>query len=227
MTQGDRSLEGVFVGRPNRFLALVRIGAETVEAYLPNTARLTGLLEPGVRVIVVPVDDPARTTRFTLTRVWDGTWVSIEASQAPALLAGWLAEHPLAGFGEVADLRREVPLGRHRIDLVAQTTAGEVWVEVKSGSRGVGGDALLSGTPSARGRRHLEVLAELVAEGTPAAVAFVVQRGDVDRFVVGGDADPTWIQAVETARRRGVAILAYRCAVTPESVRIDGELPIV
>jgi len=227
MRMTDRWVEGVLVERSNRFLAVVRLpSGDTVEAYVPNTARLTGLLEPGARVIMVSVSHPARKTRFTLTRVWDGTWVSLEASRAPVLLADWLGDHPLDGFGEVADLHREVALGRHRIDLVAGTPAGEVWLEVKSGSRGVGGDALLSGTPSARGRRHLEALAELVAEGTPAAVAFVVQRADVDRFVVGGDADRTWIEAVRSARRSGVQILAYRCAVTPAMVHIDRELPV-
>lgn len=228
MTTIDVPMVGVFLERPNRFLTRVRLDSgEVVHAYLPNTARLTGLLVPGSRVILRPVDDPARKTRFTLTRVWEGVWVALDASRAPELLVPWLLGHGLTGFGAVTSIRREVTLGRHRLDLLVETQdAGEVWIEVKSGSRAVGGAALLSGTPSERGVQHLEALARLVADGRPAAVAFVVQRSDARRLDVGGDADPSWIDAVSAARDAGVVVLAYGCRVAPDEMAVDRELPI-
>lgn len=113
-------VEGIVVERRNRFVAAVRLGGgRVVDAYLPNTARLSGLLEPGRRALVEPADDPARRTRFTLTRIWDGCWVGIEAYRAPGLVAGGMPERRMwEPYGMVAGIDREVRFGRHRIDLV-------------------------------------------------------------------------------------------------------------
>jgi sugar fermentation stimulation protein A len=223
-------VEGTVVERRNRFVVAVHLGGcRVVDAYLANTARLGGLLEPGRRVLVEPADDPARTTRFTLTRIWDGCWVGIEAYRAPGLLAGWMLERRVwEPFGAVAGIDREVRFGRHRIDLVVHLSdGGSVVTEVKSGSRRAGRSAPLSRTPSTRGEAHLEALADLVAGGRPAAAVFVIQRPDVDRMLVGGDADPGWVAAVMRAHAAGVHVLAYRCDVTPEVIAVAGRIPVV
>ncbi len=218
-----------FVDRPNRFVVRGRRDDGVVlVAYLPNTGRLTHLCEPGRPWIFRRARRPDRRTEYTAIRAWDGAWVAPEASRAPELLADWLeAGHPLGPFGGVVGLEREVRLAGHRLDLRVDTEAGSVWVEVKSGGRGRDGTALLSQTPSARGAAHLELLGRLVADGELAAAAFVVQRPDVERLLVGGDADPGWIEAVTRARDARVAILAYGCTVTPERVGIAGEIPVV
>lgn len=221
-------MTAAFVRRPNRFLVVARLhGGGEVTAYLPNTGRLEHLTEPGRPFVLRRDGGQHRTTEFTAIRAWDGTWVALEASLAPRLLTEWLdAGHPLGPFGSVTDLRTEVSRGRHRIDLVATTDGGPVWVEVKSGGRSAATAALLSRTPSTRGTTHLAALADLVDGGERAAVAFVVQRGDVDRLLIGGDADPGWLDAVRTAGAGGVAVLAFGCAVTETEVHIDRALPV-
>jgi DNA-binding sugar fermentation-stimulating protein len=102
-----------------------------------------------------------------------------------------------------------------------------VWVEVKSGGRCVHGTALLSGTPSTRGVAHLAALAGLVARGEQAAAAFVIQRPDAERLLVGGDADPGWIEGVRDAREAGVAITAFGCEVDEADIRIARWLPVL
>jgi sugar fermentation stimulation protein A len=155
--------------------------------------------------------------------------VGIEAYRAPALLADRMLECRMwEPFGAVAGIDREVRFGRHRIDLVVHLGGGgSVVTEVKSGSRRLGRAAPLSRTPSRRGAAHLEALSGLVAGGRPAAAAFVIQRPDVDRMVVGGDADPGWITAVERAHAAGVHVLAYRCDVTPDTIEVAGRIPVV
>lgn len=218
-----------FVERPNRFVAIAELDDGTrVPAYLPNTGRLTHLTVAGRPLILRRDGTPPRTTEYTVVRAWDGCWVGLEASGAPRLLSSWLlAGNPLPGFGAVEHLRREVTTHGHRLDLVATTAGGEVWVEVKSGGRCVDGTALLSGTPSTRGVAHLATLATLVGDGRRAAAAFVIQRPDAERLLIGGPADPGWIDAVRTARRAGVAITAFRCEVTESEIRIAGALPVI
>ena len=85
-----------FVARENRFVILAeRDGGDLVRAHLPNPARLTDVLVPGARLVLVPTDDPRRRTRWTVTRVWDGTWVALDAGAAAAAVA----EHLRAGGG--------------------------------------------------------------------------------------------------------------------------------
>ncbi len=102
-----------------------------------------------------------------------------------------------------------------------------VWVEVKSGGRGVNGVALLSQTPSARGVSHLATLGSLANSGEAAVAAFVIQRPDVEALRVGGDADPDWIDGVLAASRAGVSVIGFGCDVTETEVSIKQELPIL
>ncbi len=224
-----RALRARFVDRPNRFLVIAELSDGThVEAYLPNTGRLTHLLRPGRPLILRSDAAEHRKTALTAIRAWDGCWVALEAALAPALVADWLAAgRRLGRFGVAVDVRREVPAGRHRFDLVVGTATGPVWVEVKSAGRAAGEEALLSGTPSTRGVAHLAALGRMVEGGERAAAAFVIPRPDVSRLRVGGDADPTWVAAVVAAREAGVEILAFSCDVDETTVRIVRELPVV
>ncbi len=217
------------MARPNRFLVVAQLDdGHQVEAYLPNTGRLTHLTEPGRPLVLRHEPAPRRKTAYTVTRAWDGTWVALEANLAPRLLADWLqAGHRLGPFGRASQIETEVPVDHHRLDLRAFTPQGPVWVEVKSGGRSADGTALLSKTPSRRGVSHLATLARLVEAGHRAVAAFVIQRGDVERLLVGGDADPGWVEAVRHAHEAGVVVLAYGCDVTESSVRISRELDVV
>lgn len=223
------SVPARFVERPNRFLAVVEIEDGSLEpAYLPNTGRLEHLLEPGRPLILRRDGRPPRTTRYTVTRAWDGCWVGLEASIAPALLSEWLLDgHPLPGFGAVSGLRAEVMAGNHRLDVLVETVSGSVWVEVKSGGRVLDGEALLSSTPSLRGASHLAALTRLVADGEPAAAAVVIQRPDARRLRIGEPADPAWVAAFRSARAGGVAVMAFGCGVDTNRVWIDRELLVL
>lgn len=224
----DRSpVPARFLERLSRFVVVAElVDGSRVRAYLPNTGRLLHLAEPGRPMILRRDGTPPRVTEYTATRIWDGCWVGLEASSAPALLTEWLTTHDLPGFGFVKSWKREIAVGGHRLDLVADTELGRVWIEVKSGGRTHHGTALLSKTPSARGIAHLRTLESLVTQGELAAAVFVFQRPDAERLFVGGDAEPGWVQAVIEAHRTGVSILAFGCEVTPRDVHVERPLPV-
>ena len=50
--------EAVFLERPNRFVARIRIGKEETEAHVKNTGRCGELLIPEARIWVSRSDDP-------------------------------------------------------------------------------------------------------------------------------------------------------------------------
>ena len=92
---------GRFVARENRFVARVqRADGSTVRAYVPNTARLEDLLVTDATVVLRPAAAPHRATRWTLTRVWQGTWIALDANAATGLVADHLARGAsLPGWG--------------------------------------------------------------------------------------------------------------------------------
>lgn len=218
-----------FVERENRFVVLARLSdRREVRAYLPNTSRLTDLLVPGARLVLARAEDPRRRTRWTATRVWDGTWVALDAAAAAGSVAAHLdAGARLPGWPAAAAVRREVSRDGHRFDLELDLEDGvSAVVEVKSLSRARVRVAPLSSTPSARGVAHLEALGVLAASGVPAAVVFVVQRGDVDVLDIGLPADPGWIDAVRRAREHGVLVASYACDVEERGLRLGRQLVV-
>lgn len=219
-----------FVARENRFVVQARrTTGELVRAYLPNTARLSDLLVPEAAVLLQPNEDPARRTRWTVTRVWDGTWVSLEAGVASRLVADHLGRTArFADWPPVMSVTREVRVGDHRLDLALEVGEGaDALVEVKSLSRVRSGVAPLSSTPSSRGRAQLELLGRLAAHGRRVGVAFVVQRADAERLDLGAPADPGWRSAIATALQRGLTVVAYRCTVGPTATQITAAIPVV
>ncbi len=227
---GMRRTERVrFVARENRFVVRVeRTTGQRVTAYLPNTARLTDVLVPGATLVAEHSDDPHRRTRWTVTRVWDGTWVSLEASRASALVAGHLeAGGALPGWPPARAVRREVTHTSHRFDLAVELDDGRsAVVEVKSLSRARGGVAPLSGTPSTRGVAHLAALATMARAGDAAAVTFVVQRADAEVLDLAAPADAAWVDAVRDARRAGVHVVAFACDVDEERLALGDPIPV-
>jgi sugar fermentation stimulation protein A len=225
----SRAATARFVARLNRFVALVeRPDGRQVRAYLPNTARLTDLLIPDAPLILVGHDDPTRTTAWTVTRVWDGTWVALAASGAADLLAQHLAAgEPLPGWSPPLAVRREVTRAGRRFDLELTLAEGApAIVEVKSLSRALGRVAPLSATPSTRGVAHLDVLGDLAEGGTRTAVVFVIQRGDVEVLDLDAPAESRWVDGVRRARRRGVEVLAYSCHVTEDELSLSAAVPV-
>jgi sugar fermentation stimulation protein A len=157
------------------------------------------------------------------------TWVGLHTGRANALVAAALeagALEPLAGYREI---RREVPDGKgSRLDfrLAGGRRRKPLWLEVKSVTLAESGVARFPDAVTARGRRHMQTLERLRADGARAAVLFVVQRGDCARVEPADDVDPAYGEALRRAARAGVEVLAVRARVAPGRLTLDGPLPV-
>ena len=58
------TVEGIFLNRPNRFAAQVRIGEKEETVHVKNTGRCRELLIPGRKVWLVRSENPARKTAY-------------------------------------------------------------------------------------------------------------------------------------------------------------------
>lgn len=61
--------KGIFLHRPNRFIAQVEIDGQTETVHVKNTGRCRELLIPGATVYLEESSNPNRKTRFDLIAV--------------------------------------------------------------------------------------------------------------------------------------------------------------
>ena len=247
------ALPAVLVARPNRFLALCRLGRRTVEAHVPDRGRCLDLLVEGREVALVAVPKSGfglraaglRRTRFTavLARSSQGTWVSLDPAGAPRLVEAALRLDLIPSLAGWQVLRREVTVKSRRlagrIDLLlhrpearntqpeAQSPQSTTLCEVKSVGAQRSGVALFPDTPTGRGVRHLQLLAALSRKGGRCAVVFCAQRGDVRAVAPDQDIDPDFAAALRRSARAGVQLAAMRCAATLVGMELHGEIPLL
>lgn len=221
-------VRGRFVARDNRFRVTVEVGGSEVGAHLPNSGRLGELLVPGSQAILVEKQAAGRKTGYDLSLVeHDGRWVSVDARLPndlveEALRAGRI--EPLAGYPA---LRREVTFGHSRFDFLLESPQRHpCLVEVKSITLVIDGLGCFPDAVTARGRRHVNELAQAVAEGYRAAVLFCVQRDDARGMRPHDQSDPAFGHALRDAATQGVEVYAFACRVEPGDVAITEHLPV-
>ena len=216
---------GVFLSRPNRFVAHVQIDGKTEICHVKNTGRCRELLPAGAKVWCQESDNPARKTRFDLITVQKGERLINMDSQAPNVAAKeWLLA---GGLGKITELRPETVHGDSRFDFSFVKDGKRCFLEVKGVTLENDGICAFPDAPTERGAKHLRGLARAAEEGFGAYVLFVVQMENV-RYLHPNDAtDPAFGTALREAAAAGVEILAMECKVTPESMTIHKSLPVI
>jgi len=213
--------------RLNRFAVEVELDRRPVVAHLANSGRLAELMFPGTPALLVPKAGPQRKTAFDLLLVRiDGRWVSADARLPNALVREALAKGQIGPLRGYAVLRPEAPFAGSRVDFLLRGPKGLCLLEAKSVTLVVDGVGLFPDAPTGRGQRHMETLLEAWRQGMEAAVLFIVQRGDAVAFRPNDEADPTFGRLLREAAAAGVAVLAYRCQVSPRAIRIGDPLPV-
>ena len=227
---------GVLLRREKRFLTYVRLddGREVV-AHTNNTGAMTGCSEPGSRVWLSPAPDPQRKLRWT--------WEIVEV--APDVLLGVNTILPnrvvreaveagripaLSAYDRVRSEQRAIPEGSRFDLLLEKDVDGAVercWVEIKSVTLVDLPRALFPDSPSVRGRKHLDELADRARAGDRAVIFFLLQRSDATTVGPADAQDPAYGVALRAALAAGVEAMAWRAAVSPAGIEISEELPVV
>lgn len=229
MRIGRPLLKAGFVARENRFRARVRLACEEVAAHVPNSGRLSELLEPDRQVLVAEARAPHRVTDYDLLMVrLPDTLVSIDARLPNKLFLEALLKGALPEFEGLSLVRGEVACGRSRLDFLLESeNDSRCLVEVKSVTLVQQGVACFPDAVTERGRRHVRELCDALHGVGRAAVVFVIQRDDAQAFAPHDASDPAFGETLREVATRGVEVYACTCQVTPEEVVIDGRVPVV
>lgn len=231
-------VEGTFLERPNRFLALVKIG-ETIETvHVKSTGRLKELLIPGSRVFLSRTSNPDRKTAYDLISVYKEDALGIKGT--PPLLFNIDSQAPNEIFEEYAkeghfipnllEIKREVTYGDSRFDFLLKTKDKEIFAEIKGVTLEVNGVAMFPGSPTLRGIKHINGLIKAVKEGYDAYIVFIIKMSGIKAFSPHREMHPEFADALSLAKEEGVNILALGCEVTRDRLAISTEakaIPII
>ena len=220
----ENMVPGIFLSRPNRFIAKVLIDGTEETVHVKNTGRCRELLPAGAQVWCHKSDNPNRKTKFDLITVKKGDRLINMDSQAPNTAAGeWLRS---GGLGEIEDLKAETFHGDSRYDFSFTKDGKTCFLEVKGVTLEDDGICAFPDAPTERGAKHLRGLTEAAKAGFGAYVLFVIQMADVKYLRPHDERDPAFGQALREAAENGVAVLAMDCAVDVDSMEIRLRVPV-
>ena len=216
---------GIFLARPNRFIAHVEIGGQIQVCHVKNTGRCRELLVPGAKVWCQESSNPNRKTKYDLICVEKGRRLINMDSQAPNAAAGeWLRA---GGLGPIEDLKPEYTHGDSRYDFSFIQDGRRCFLEVKGVTLEHDGICAFPDAPTQRGVKHIQGLTRAAREGHGAYILFVIQMADVVSIHPNDATDPAFGRALREAAENGVRILAYDCAVTPETMELRDPVDMI
>ncbi len=216
---------GVFLERPNRFIAHAEIGGVFEVCHVMNTGRMRELLLPGAEIFLKTSSNPARKTKFDLIAVRrnDGEIINID-SLAPNKVAG---EYAKKLFPDAEIIRPETVFGQSRFDFYIKTPTEEIFLEVKGVTLNINGQARFPDAPTERGTKHLRELIEAKKQGFRAMVLFVIAMKGCESFAPNSSTDPKFAEALSEAKAAGVEVLAVDCRVSASEIFADREIPCI
>ena len=224
-------IRAVLLRRYKRFLADARLeDGREITAHVANPGSMMGLKEDGLTIWLEPNDDPKRKLKYAwrLVEHETGAFTGVDTGVPNRMLRAALTAGRVTGLDGYDTVRPEVKYGENsRIDfLLTSEGRPDAYVEVKS--------VTLSRTPglaefpdsvTARGAKHLAELANMAEAGHRAVMLYLVQRTDCSAVTLAADLDPAYAAAFCDATARGVEVLTFDCAISPEGVSLGAPLP--
>ena len=207
-------IEGNFVERPNRFLVHFKTDTHNDKfetAHLRDPGRLKELLIPGVKLLLRrAAENPKRKTKFDVIAVYnENRWILINSGFHSDLAAELIESDLITELKDFSIKKREFTYGKSRIDFLLEDNDMEMLLEVKGCTLVDGGLAKFPDAPTLRGRKHLDELSNSLRDGFKSAVLFLIIRDDADEFTPNSPMDPDFANALKTADKSGVIIIAY------------------
>lgn len=231
-------VHGVFLERPNRFVAKVKIKDQIHTVHVKNTGRCRELLTPGAEVLLEYHPDAkelGRKTEYSVTGVYKEREGELPRllinmdSQAPNQAAqewiesgGFYRETGLS----VKNLEREVIYGQSRFDLAFEAGGKPGFMEVKGVTLEEKGIAMFPDAPTERGVKHLRELMDAGKHGFLTYLLFVIQMKGVKSFRPNWNTHPAFARTLKEASDSGVTILAYDCMVRENGFVLHEKVPV-
>lgn len=234
----ENIIEGKFIERPNRFVAVCIIDGKEQRVHVKNTGRCKELLVKGANVWLEDYEGRMgkRKMRYSLIAVEketgkkDGKLLINMDSQAPNKVAGEAlleGKIKIPGMEKLILVKGEQTYGNSRLDFyIEDCNENKGFVEVKGVTLEEENIAYFPDAPTARGVKHIEELIKARKEGYCACVLFIVQMEGMKEFRPNYKTHPAFGEALKKAKVQGVEILAVGCNVAAKELSVNCEIRV-
>lgn len=221
----ENMVEGIFINRPNRFIAEIEINGNKEKAHVKNTGRCKELLVSGTKIFLQEHDNSSRKTKYSLIGVMKGDVMVNMDSQAPNKVVGeWLQQGGI--YQNLTFLKAEQKYENSRFDFYMEGDGKKAFLEVKGVTLEEDGVARFPDAPTERGIKHVQELMKAREEGYEAYIVFIIQMKGVCHFEPNDRTHKAFGDILRKAEKAGVHILAMDCKVKENELVIDRPIPV-
>ena len=208
----QNSTRGIFLDRPNRFIAHVEVDGHIETVHVKNTGRCRELLLPGAEIWLTAPETEGRKTKYDLiaVRKSNGLMINIDSQVPNKVVHEWLEKQ------QYDLIRPEYTYGESRIDFYLERGSERTLMEVKGCTLEVDGTGYFPDAPTERGVRHLHELSKALSDGYSAVLAFAIQMEGITEVRPNIQTHPEFGTALEEAKAAGVSVLFLPCHVEPD-----------
>jgi sugar fermentation stimulation protein A len=195
--------KAVFLSRPNRFVLICKLRGRTVQAFLPNPGRLSELLLPDTPVYLEKTSNPNRSLQYTAVALErEGLRIVLHTHRTNDVARYLIESGSVPGLSDHEVIRREVTHGNSRFDFLLRKGNQEMFLEVKSCTLFSKRVAMFPDAVTARGKKHLEELTRLSADGASCAVLFLVHWPRAEVFLPDFHTDLEFSKTMKDAKNK-------------------------
>ncbi|MBF8983141.1 DNA/RNA nuclease SfsA [Lutibacter sp. B2] len=221
--------KGVFLSRPNRFIAHVLVDGQEEIVHVKNTGRCKEILKEGVTVILEKATNTNRKTKYSLVGAYKDhkVLINIDSQITNYVVYEAIVNNQVEELKNLDYLKKEVKCGNSRFDFYYEKGNKKGYIEVKSATLEENGECMFPDAPTERGRKHVHELIELQEEGYENYILFLIQIENMKSFKANGITDPKFEEALKTAKEKNIEIVAYDCCVKEDELILKNKVPVV
>lgn len=239
----EKITKGIFIDRPNRFIAHILINDKIETVHVKNTGRCKELLLPGCTVILEDFRNRKgfenRKTQFDLIAVYKkidssnplfektggNILINMDSQLPNKIVFEWL--QGLSPEKAFSFIKPEYSYDKSRIDFYMERndcSSGDrpqrYLMEVKGCTLESDGIGYFPDAPTERGVKHLNELIQASSQGFKCFLAFVIQIPGVTEVRPNAMTHPDFAKAFQKAQEAGVETLFLQCSIREDEVKI-------
>jgi len=220
--------EGIFLERPNRFIANVLIDGKKEKVHVKNTGRCKEILIKGTKVYLEKSNNPNRKTKYSLISAYkEDQLINIDSQVPNKVVFDAIKSNRIKELENIKVLKREVTFGNSRFDLYFEKDKESGFIEVKGVTLENNGLSLFPDAPTERGTKHIKEMIKVVESGLKGYIFFLIQMENIKYFTPNTSMDEKFSNALIEANKKGVNILAYNSIVKEDSIKINEKIEVL
>ncbi|MBN2853018.1 MAG: DNA/RNA nuclease SfsA [Clostridia bacterium] len=214
--------KGIFLERPNRFIAEVLVNGKIEKAHVKNTGRCKEILIKNTKIYLQKSDNPERKTRYSLISAYKNDLLINIDSQVPnQVVYEALQQEKIKEITDIKYLRKEIRYKNSRFDLYYENENEKGFIEVKGVTLENNGVYMFPDAPTERGTKHVNEMIEAVKEGYKGFILFLVQLKGGFYFTPNVETDSLFSETLKKAVDNGVTVLCYDSNVTSNEITLN------